>query len=400
MSKTIVLLSTLDTKGIELGYVREQIRAQGYETVLIDVGTLGAPLLEPDIGRERLAEAAGVRAGELAQMRQEDAVELMAEEASKVVQELYRSGRLDGILALGGSMGTSIAGPAMQVLPVGVPKVIVSTVASGDISPYVGTRDIAMISSVADIAGLNRVTRRLLSTAAGAIVGMVGMDPGPLSTDKLLIAASIRGDMSTCLKMVREILEEHGCEVVAFPAVGSGGRALEEWAAEGLLDGVFDLAPAEVAENIFGSLLDAGPDRLEAAGRRGIPQLIVPGGVNHICFSGEDAIPKHFKGRKGGRTHGKSMITVWLSSEEMALVGRVVAEKLNKAIGPTAVIIPKGGFGAGGWEGDPDRNSAFAEALKKHLKPEVKFVEVAAHINDRMFVENAAALLLELLHQH
>ncbi len=399
MSKTIVLLSTLDTKGIELGYVREQIRAQGYETVLIDVGTLGAPLLEPDIGRERLAEAAGVRAGELAQMRQEDAVELMAEEASKVVQELYRSGRLDGILALGGSMGTSIAGPAMQVLPVGVPKVIVSTVASGDVSLYVGTRDITMISSVADIAGLNRVTRRLLSTAAGAVVGMVGMDPGPSSTDKPLIAASIRGDKLPCLNMVREILEEHGCEVVAFPAVGSGGRALEEWAAEGVFEGVFDLAPAEVTDHLFGGLLDAGPDRLEAAGRRGIPQLIVPGSVHLLCFSGEDAIPQHRKARKR-RTHGKSMITTWLNSEETALVGRVVAEKLNKAIGPTAVIIPKGGFGGGGWEGDPESEAAFAEALKKHLKPEVKFVEVAAHVNDRMFAEQAAALLLELLHQH
>lgn len=396
MGKTIVFLGTLDTKGEELGYIVDKVRAQGYTTIVIDVGILSEPLLEPDIKREQVAEAGGARMEEIATLRQEEAWEMMNSGAIKVIRGLYHSGRLDGILALGGSMGTSLAAAAMRVLPIGVPKLIVSTVASGDTSYYIGSRDITMIPSVADIAGLNRVTRRLLTTAAGAIMGMVNIDPGPLPEDKPLIGVSVRGDKMPCLNIVRVILEAKGYEVVPFAAVGSGGKAIEEWIEEGLLHGVFDLTTVELTEYLFGGRFSAGPTRLEAAGRKGIPQLIAPGGIDLVCFYGEEAIPQQLRGRKM-RMHNPSVAVVWLNPEEMAFVGTVLAEKLNKATGPTAVIIPKRGFTGGGWEGDPEADAAFIEVLKRKLKPEIKFLEVDAHINDRIFAEQAAALLLDLL---
>ena len=309
------------------------------------------------------------------------------------------------ILSLGGTMGTYIGTAVMRALPLGIPKVMVFTQASGDTPPYVGTKDIIMIPSVADIFGLNRITKNMLTLDAGAIVGMVKVARSPVSpvpSDKPLIGLTVHGDFMPCANFIIELLEQKGYEVVVFHAVGIGGKTLEEWVEQGLLSGVFDLVTTEVLQHMFGGLYDAGPTRLEAAGANGIPQLVAPGKIDTITFDPNLGIPERFKGRKL-YAHTPARVGVPTTKEERALLGKVMAEKLNKAIGPTAVIIPKKGFSGvdkedNEWH-DPEANLAFTEALKKNLKQGIRVVEVDAHINDKLFAETAATLLDKLMHE-
>jgi uncharacterized protein (UPF0261 family) len=404
MQKTVVLLGTLDTKGIEFGYVKEKIVEQGCYAVVVDAGVLGKPLLEPDITREQVAQAAGLSIESVASLGAEDkAIEVMSQGAAVIVQELHQSGRLDGILSLGGTMGTSLATAAMRALPVGVPKVMVSTVAAWDTRLYLGTKDITMIAPVTDILGLNRITKRMLATAAGAVVGMVRADPGPLPSDKPLIGVTLHGDLMPCLNVAKESLEARGYEVIVFAAVGTGGKALEEWIEQGLIDGVFDLVTHEVAAHLYSGLADAGPHRLEAAGRKGIPQVVAPGGMEMaLLLNPSQGIPEHLRARTV-RMHNPVMGGVRANKEEMVILGKVMAAKLNRAIGPTAVIIPRKGFAGPDKEGgdfyDPDANLAFIEALKRDLKPEIELLELDAHINDKLFAETAVTLLDALMHK-
>jgi uncharacterized protein (UPF0261 family) len=398
MQKTIVLLGTLDTKGIEFRYVKEKIIEQGCHVIVVDAGILGKPLLEPDITREQVAQAAGLSIQNLASSGDENkAIEQMSKGATAIVHELYQSGKLDGILSLGGTMGTALATAAMRALPIGVPKVMVSTVAAWDTRSYLGAKDITMIPPVADIVGLNRITKRMLSTAAGAVVGMVQADPGPVPSEKPLIGVTLHGDMMHCMYVIKEMLEERGYEVIVFAAVGTGGRALEEWVEQGLIDGVLDLVTHEVAANVCSGLCDAGPHRLEAAGRKGIPQVITPAkSEGAFCFNPTLGTPEHVTGRKVW-VHSPVVATVRLNKEEMFVLGKVMAEKLNRATGPTAVVIPKKGFSCRDIEGndwhDPEANLAFIQALKTGLRPEIELVELDAHIDDRIFAEKAAHLL-------
>ena len=404
MEKTIVLIGTLDTKGAEYGYIRDRIVEQGCRVIVVDVGILGKPLFQPDITREQVAQAAGVSIAQVASSGEEgEAIQPMSEGAVKIVQELHRSGKLDGILALGGSMGTMLGTAAMRALPLGIAKVMVSTQASGDTRPYVGTKDIVMIPSLADIVGLNRITKNVLTVAAGAIVGMVNAAAGPVPSDKPLIGLTLHGDLMPCANSVMELLEQRGYEVVVLHAIGIGGRTLEEWIEQGLLDGVFDLVTTEVLQRMYGGLYDAGPARLEAAGTKGIPQLVAPGKADIITFDMTQGVPEHLRGRKLS-VHTPVRVVARTTKEERAELGRVMAEKLNKAIGPTAVIIPKQGFSAADKEGndwyDPEANLALINALKRELKPEIKLVEVDANINDKLFAETAAILLHELMQLH
>ena len=399
MEKTIVLLATLDTKGIELGYFRERIIEQGHKVIVVDVGILGTPLLKPDITREEVAQAAGTKLEEIVSLgKRAEAMRLMTEGAVKIVHRLYQSGRLDGIASLGGTTGTALACAVMRSLPIGIPKVMVSTVASADTRPYLDTKDIVMIPSVTDILGLNRITKRILATAAGAIAGMVGSDPGPIPSDKPIIGVTIHGNLMPCVYSAKAILEAKGYEVIGFPAAGIGGKTLEEWIEQGLIDGVFDLVTRELVDNIFGGLCDAGPSRLEAAGRKGIPQLVAPGDADSISLNMTQEIPQRWKGR---RLYWHNLVFggVQANKDEMILVAKVMAEKLNKAIGPTAVIIPRRGFSYYGedWRRDPAADSAFVEVLKSSLKPEVAVVEVDARVNDELFAQKAAILLDELM---
>jgi uncharacterized protein (UPF0261 family) len=403
MGKTILLLGTMDTKGLEFEYVKEKITGQGHRAVVIDVGVLGKPLLKPDISHEEVAQSAGTSLQEVITQGQEGAaIEVMAKGAVSIVQGLYRSGKIDGILALGGSMGTSLATAVMRTLPIGIPKVMVSTMAASDTRPYLDNKDIVMIPSVADVVGLNPVTKRVLATASGAIVGMVTADPGPIRSDKPLIGMTLHGDLMPCMVACKSMLEKRGYEVVVFAAVGSGGKTLEELIEQGVIHGVLDLVTHEIACYLYSGLCDAGPSRLEAAARKGIPQLVVPGKVDIVSFSSATGMPERFKGRKAWM-HNPNLGAVRLNKEEMSLVAETMVKKLNQSVGPTAVIIPRRGLSAygKGWEKFYDGEADFAlfEILKTGLKPEITVVEVDAHIIDPLFAERATDLLDELMHK-
>jgi uncharacterized protein (UPF0261 family) len=401
VKKTIVLLGRLDSKGKEYAYVRSQILRGGFDVIAVDAGTRGAPQFEPDISREEVARAAGMKIQDVVDPTDEnEEIRVMMEGASKIVQRLRDSGKLDGIMCLGGSRGTAIGTAAMRALPFGIPKVMVSTIASGDMRPYVGTKDITLIHSVTDIVGLNRMTRRLLAYAAGAIMGSVATDPGLEASDRRLIAMSSMGGINRAVFSAQKMLEDQGFEVVAFHTVGTGGQALEEAVEQGLIDGVLDLVTHELTDHLYGGYCDAGPARLEAAGKKGIPQVIAPGCLDFIVFSPPEKIPENFRERKVYR-HTPEVAVVRTNKDEMASIGKVMAEKLNRALGPLVVAVPNQGFSPADRRGkalyDPEADKAFVEGLRQSLKPSVRIVEVDAHINDELFAKQAVGLLCELI---
>jgi uncharacterized protein (UPF0261 family) len=366
-------LGRLDSKGKEYAYVKDLILSEGFDVVVVDVGTRGTPRFEPEISREEVARAAGVKLQEVVDPADENKeIRIMMEGASQIAQRLRDSGRLDGILCMGGSRGTAIGTAAMRALPFGIPKVMVSTIASGDMRPYVSTKDITVVHSVTDIVGLNRMTKRLLSCAAGAIMGAVSADPGLEASSKAFIAMSSMGGINRAVFSAQKTLEEKGFEVVAFHTVGTGGQAMEEAIEQGLIDGVLDLVTHELTDHLYGGFCDAGPARLEAAGRRGIPQIVAPGLVR-------------------------------VNKDEMATLGKVMAGKLNKALGPVIVAVPNRGFSPANRPGrplyDPAADRAFVEALRQSLKPSVRIVEVDAHINDEVFAKQAVVFLCEVMQE-
>ena len=401
MKKTIVLLGRLDSKGKEYAYVKDLILRGGFDVTVVDVGTRGAPPFEPQISREEVARAAGVKLQEVVDPADENKeIRVMMEGASKIAQRLRDSGRLDGILCMGGSRGTAIGTAAMRALPFGVPKVMVSTIASGDMRPYVSTKDITMVHSVTDIVGLNRMTKRLLTCAAGAVMGAVSADPGLEASGKAFIAMSSMGGINRAVFRAQKTLEEKGFEVVAFHTVGTGGQAMEETIEKGLIDGVLDLVTHELTDHLYGGFCDAGPARLEAAGRRGIPQVVAPGCLDFIVLSPPEKVPEGLRNRKVYR-HTPEVGLVRTNKDEMATIGKVMAGKLNKALGPVIIAVPNRGFSPADRPGkplyDPAADRAFVEALRQSLKPSVRIVEVDAHINDEVFAKQAVDFLCEVM---
>jgi len=391
----------LDSKGKEYAYVKSQILRRGFNVIVVDAGTRGAPQFVPDISREEVARSAGVKIQDVVDPTDENKeIRVMMEGASKIAQGLHNSGRLDGIMCLGGSRGTAIGTAAMRALPFGIPKVMVSTIASGDMRPYIGTKDIILIHSVTDIVGLNRMTKRLLAYAAGAVMGAAATDPGLEASDRPLIAMSSMGGINRAVFSAQKILEDKGFEVVAFHTVGTGGQALEEAVDQGLIDGVLDLVTHELTDHLYGGYCDAGPARLEAAGKKGIPQVVVPGCLDFIVFSPPEKIPESFRERKVYR-HTPEVAVIRANKDEMASIGKVMAEKLNRALGPLAVVVPDQGFSPANRRGkalyDPEADRAFIEVLRQNLKPSVRIVEVDAHINDELFAKQAVGLLCELM---
>jgi len=401
VKKTIVLLGRLDSKGKEYAYVKSQMLRGGFDVIVVDAGTRGTPQFEPDIPRQEVASAAGVKIQDVVDPADENKeIRVMMEGASKIARQLHDSGKLDGIMCLGGSRGTAIGTAAMRALPFGIPKMMVSTIASGDMRPYVATKDITLIHSVTDIVGLNRMTKRLLTYAAGAVMGAVATNLEFQASDRPLIAMSSMGGINRAVFAAQKTLEDKGFEVVAFHTVGTGGRALEETVDQGMIDGVLDLVTHELTDHLYGGYCDAGPTRLEAAGKKGIPQVIVPGCVDFIVFSPPEKIPENFKDRKVYR-HTPEVAVVRANKDEMASIGRVMAEKLNRALGPIAMVIPNRGFSPANRRGkalyDPEADRAFVEVLRQSLKPPVRFVEVDAHINEERFANQAVDLLCELM---
>lgn len=386
MTKTVVILSTLDTKNDEVRYLKERIEKGGVATLLIDAGVLGQPCLAGDISSEEVARLGGSTLEELQVAKDEGAaIQVMSQGATKAVEKLYAQGSLDGIIGLGGSLNTSLSTHVMRSLPFGVPKLMVSTMASRDISPWIGHKDIVVFPSVTDISGLNSMTKRTLANAAGAIVGMVKADLRPEGAYQPLIAVGMLGATEGCVKGARPLLEGMGYEVIVFHTVGSGGRALEELITAGMAKAVLETSVQEVLGHIFNSPYDGGPDRFENAGKAGIPQVILPGNADFIAWNPPDALPPQFQTRYM-HMHNPNIALVRTNAADMRLLAEELARKLNGAQGPSAVVIPAGGFSEYSREGmffhHPETDKAFCVALHEALITEVEIIEVACNIND------------------
>jgi uncharacterized protein (UPF0261 family) len=324
----------------------------------------------------------------------------MARGATVILARLHAQGAIHGVVALGGSAGTAIATAAMRALPYGFPKLMVSTLAAGDTKPYVGTKDICMMPSVLDISGLNYLSRRILSNAAGAICGMVAAEPARASEDKLLIAATMFGVTTPCVTAARRVLEERGYEVLVFHATGTGGQAMEQLIEDGAIHAVLDLTTTELADELVGGVMSAGPHRLEAAGHKGIPQLVCPGAIDMVNFGPVETVPAQFRSRKL-YVHNPTVTLMRTTPEECAEIGRLTATRLNRASGPVTVLLPLQGVSAidkpEGPFYSPEALNSYRRALKANLSSEIKLVELDAHINDESFARTAADLLLESL---
>ncbi|MEU3299246.1 Tm-1-like ATP-binding domain-containing protein [Streptomyces sp. NPDC006678] len=412
----VALLGTLDTKGIEYGWLRERLLRHGVEVVVIDAGVMGEPRLRADVPRAQVAWAAGA---DLSRLRAEGdrgaAVTTMAHGAAEIVLRLYEAGRLHGVLAVGGSGGTSIATRAMRGLPLGVPKLMVSSMASGDVSPYVGATDITMMYSVVDIAGVNTISAPVLANAVDAVAGMAkgfaaaprALRPeslaagGPGAGGRPLVAASMAGVTTPGVDAARERLTELGYEVLVFHTSGAGGRTLESLAAQGLFAGVLDLTLSELADELVGGILTAGPDRLRAAGRRGTPQVVSLGALDMVKFGPVDSLPARLRDRDV-RIHNPSITVIRTTAPECAELGRGIASKLRDATGPAEVCVPLRGLSTlGAPEGpyhDPVADAALFAALRDGLREStVEVVDFATHINDPAFGRAAAERLHRLI---
>ncbi|HLM93913.1 MAG TPA: Tm-1-like ATP-binding domain-containing protein [Gaiellaceae bacterium] len=401
MAATVVLVGTLDTKGVEYDYLRSQLRERGVDVVLVDAGVLGDPLAEPDVGREEVARAAGAEVSDLAATGDRGAaVETMAHGAAEVVQRLRAEGRLDGILGLGGSGGSAIVTYAMRQLPVGVPKLMVSTVASGDTRPYVGAVDVSMMYSVVDIAGINQISARILTNAAAAIAGMAEAQAIEIATTgRPLVGATMFGVTTPCVTRARERLEELGYEVLVFHATGTGGESMEALMRGGFIAAALDATTTELADDLVGGVLSAGPDRLEAAGEVGIPQVVSLGALDMVNFGPMETVPERFRERRL-YVHNPTITLMRTTPEECAELGRRIARKLNAARGPVSLFIPLRGVSLIAVEGqvfhDPDADEALLTALRENLDDSVDVRELDTDINDPAFAEAMADRLHEL----
>ncbi len=402
MAKTIVIVGTLDTKGEEIKYVKELIEGRGHRTIVIDVGVLEEPPFQPDIAHEKVAKAAGTTLKEIIALGNEGkAIEMMTEGATKIAKQLHSEGKLDGIIALGGSMGTWLALLVMRNLPLDVPKLMVSTEAySGFIVPDMVGSGQMLTDCVAGLWGLNTISRVMLENAVSAITGMVE-NPRKIVPQKPLIGITALG--SSALKYtsyIGPLLESRGYEMAVFH-IGAGGRNLEPLIEEGLIAGVLDLCLIELTNYLAGLLWSAGPNRLEAAGRKGIPQVVAPGGIGLASWAGPpETLPARLRNR-ATHSHNPNCTAVLTNSREKAKLGKFVAQKLNRAIGPTSAVIPTRGFDEFDRPGsafhDPEGRRAFISALKRHIEPRVKVVELDMHINDPEFSEQAVAILDDMM---
>ena len=398
MAKTVCIVGTMDTKGVEFSFIKSQVASAGVSTYVINTGILGEPQLTPDVSADEVAQAGG---SSLQALRDEgdrgNSVAVMAQGAAALVAEKHAAGEIDGIISLGGSAGTTIGTTAMQAVPVGVPKIMVSTLASGDTSPYVQSKDICMMYSVVDIAGINRLSRQILANAAGAIVGMVNAEAPAATVDKPLIAATMFGVTTPCVTKALEVLEAAGYEVLVFHATGTGGQAMEDLVKGGFLAGVLDVTTTELADELVGGVLSAGPDRLEAAGESGLPQVVAPGALDMVNFGPPDTVPEQFSDRLFYQ-HNPTVTLMRTTPEETAELGRIMARKLSEAQGPTTVIIPTQGVSAIDKTGQPfdspEARTAWIENLKAHIGDNVTVIEMDAHINDDEFATKLAETLL------
>jgi uncharacterized protein (UPF0261 family) len=395
----VYLIATLDTKGPEAAFVRDRLQTLGVRVTLVDAGCLGEPVLQADVTRETVFAAAQTSCETLrAKNDRGEAVTAAARGAACIVQDAWQAGKLDGVLGLGGSAGSTIGATAMRSLPLGVPKLLVSTLASGQVRQYVGSKDILMMNSVVDIAGVNRISRLVLSNAAAAMAGMVLHPPEPSAGDKPLVAATMFGVTTPCVQRAREVLENAGYEVLVFHATGSGGQAMESLISDGLIAGVLDITTTELADELVGGVLSAGPDRLTAAGRHNVPQVISVGALDMVNFGPRDTVPEKFAHRTFYQ-HNPTVTLMRTTVAENRLLGAEIGRKAAEAKSPTVLMLPLRGVSAIDAEGkpfdDPDARQALFAAIRQHAGA-VERHEIDCHINDPTFAEAAAQRLMAL----
>ena len=398
---SVYLLATLDTKGTEAAYVRDRLVSVGMRVTLVDTGSLGAPMVQADVSREQVFLAAGTTLAEVvARGDRGEAVNAAAKGAAWLVAEAHAQGRVSGVLALGGSAGTTIGTAAMRSLPIGVPKLMVSTLASGQVRHFVGDKDVLMLNAVVDILGVNRVSRAILDEAARAMAGLVLFDKDvSVAADKPLIAATMFGVTTPCIERAKQVLEAAGYEVLVFHATGNGGQAMESLIAEGLIAGVLDITTTELADELVGGVLSAGPSRLTAAGARGIPQVVSVGETDMVNFHAPETVPERLRERLFYR-HNANVTLMRTTPEENAAIGADIGRKLAQAQGPVAVLLPTRGVSAIDREGQPFNALAARQALFDaiHRTAGATLIEERdLHINDPAFAEACAARLLEML---
>ncbi len=400
MKKTIAIVGALDTKGQEFAFLKSEIEKRGCATLVVDTGVLGEAVFEPDISREQVALAGGSNLSQLIERKERgEAMAVMTKGVAEIARELYEGKRIDGMISMGGGGGTVIGTSAMRSLPVGFPKLMVSTLASGDTAPYVSTTDITMMPSVVDVAGVNRISRRIYTNAAGAICGMVlgEIEPGD---DKPLIAASMFGNTTTAVDHARQIMESKGYEVLVFHATGTGGQTMEALVADDYISGVLDITTTEWADEVCGGVFSAGTQRLEAAARAGIPQVVVPGCIDMCNFWARDTVPEKYAGRTFYEWN-PNVTLMRTTPEENQRMGKIFAEKLSAASGPVAVLIPLKGFSQLDLEGQPfywpETIRAFITALRGDLRQDIPVTELDYDINAPEFSRQAAETLLAML---
>jgi len=398
---TVILLGALDTKGAEYRYVRDRLHASGVNSILLDVGILGNPSVRPDVSAVAVARAANVEIDDLrARGDRGAAMSAMSEGAAAVAHEIVSTGNAQGILGLGGTGGTTLISHVMRALPIGFPKVLVSTVASGDTSSYVGTSDITMMYSVVDIAGINSISGRILANAAGAIAGMVAQPPLESLDSKPVVSATMFGVTTPAVDAARQRLENLGYEVLVFHATGAGGRSMEALIKAGMISGVLDLTTTELADELVGGVFSAGPDRLTAAVSAGVPLVLSFGALDMVNFGPVDTVPSRFTDRTL-HIHNASVTLMRTTPAENAEIGKRVAERLAPATAAVTVMIPHGGFSAISVEGqpfhDPAADSALIQAFKEAVPGTIETVDREAPINDPAFAVEAADRLHELI---
>lgn len=399
--KTIALIGTFDSKGREFLFVKELIESLGFNTFTIHSGVFD-PQFIPDVSNAEVANAAGGDIKKIAEQKDRaQATEILSKGMEILLPTLLKEGKFDGVLSFGGTGGTSIATPGMRALPIGVPKVMVSTVASGNTQPYVGTSDIVMIPSIVDVAGLNIISTEIFTNAVFAICGMLKFEHKTKLEHKPLIAATMFGLTTPCINYAKNYLEARGYEVLVFHATGIGGKTMEHLIENGFFKGVLDITTTEWADETVGGILAAGPHRLEAASKCGIPQVVSVGALDMVNFGPRNTVSKQFDGRKFYQ-HNPTVTLMRTTVEENQKIAENMAERLNMSSGYAALMIPLKGFSGLDMEGQafygPEEDQALINTLKNKIdKNNIEIIEKDLHINDQEFAELAAKKLLELI---
>lgn len=398
--KTVAIIGTFDTKAKEFSYVKDEIERLGFNTLMIHTGVYDS-LISVDITNQQVLDEVDVDITEL--IRKSDrayATDMLAKGMQSLLLKLFEAQKFDGVISLGGSSGTAIATAGMKELPIGIPKVMVSTMTSGDISQYVGTSDIFMMPSIVDIAGLNKISKQIFMNAINALGRMLSDYELDFNEDKPLIAASMFGVTTPVVTQATEILEQHGYEVVIFHATGTGGKAMEDLIRSGYFEGVLDLTTTEWADQLCGGVLSAGESRLDAAIENNIPQVVSLGALDMVNFGPKETVPEQYKNRLLYQ-HNPSVTLMRTTVEENIKIGHKIAEKLNKADTNTALVIPVKGISAIDKDGeifyDEKATQALINTIKENLNSNITIHELDYHINDKTFSNEVSRILINAI---